>query len=49
MPSLSVVPRARMDMGERARESVKERFLTIQLLEQYLDLLVSFETAHRVP
>jgi len=38
-----------MDMGERARESVKERFLKIRLLEQYLDLLVSFETAYRLP
>jgi hypothetical protein len=38
-----------MAMGERARESVKERFLTIRLLEQYLDLLVSLETAHRIP
>jgi hypothetical protein len=32
---------AAMAMGERARESVKERFLTIRLLEQYLDLLIS--------
>jgi hypothetical protein len=47
--SLSVVLRAGMAMGESARESVKERFLTIRLLEQYLDLLISFETVHGVP
>jgi trehalose synthase len=33
-------------MGERARESVKKRFLMTRLLEQYLDLFNSFETIH---
>lgn len=46
---LSVVPRAHMAMGKRARERVQERVLTIQLLEQCLDLTVSFETAYRLP
>jgi hypothetical protein len=38
-----------MAMGKRARERVQERVLTIQLLEQCLDLTVSFETAYRLP
>jgi trehalose synthase len=38
----------RTRMGERARETVKERFLLIRLLEQYLDLFNSFETIHRL-
>jgi hypothetical protein len=49
MMSFSVAPRAHTAMGERARESGKQGFLTIRVLEQYLDLLVSLETAHRVP
>jgi trehalose synthase len=39
----------RRAMGKRARESVRERFLMIRLLEQYLDLLGSFETIYRLP
>jgi trehalose synthase len=39
----------RQAMGQRARESVRERFLMIRLLEQYLDLLGSFETTYRIP
>jgi trehalose synthase len=35
-------------MGQKARETVKERFLMIRLLEQYLDLLNSFETIYRL-
>lgn len=35
-------------MGQEARETVKKRFLMIRLLEQYLDLLNSFETAYRL-
>jgi glycosyltransferase involved in cell wall biosynthesis len=38
----------RKQMGERARESVKEQFLLTRLLEQYLDLFTSFETIHRL-
>jgi len=38
----------RKQIGERARESVKERFLLTRLLEQYLDLFTSFETIHRL-
>jgi trehalose synthase len=38
----------RRQMGNRARETVKERFLLTQLLEQYLDLFNSFETIHRL-
>jgi trehalose synthase len=35
----------RMQMGLRAKESVQKRFLLIRLLEQYLDLFNSFQTA----
>jgi trehalose synthase len=35
-------------MGKRARETVKKRFLLTRLLEQYLDLFNSFETIHRL-
>jgi trehalose synthase len=35
-------------IGQKARETVRERFLTIRLLEQYLDLLNSFETIYRL-
>jgi trehalose synthase len=35
-------------VGEKARETVRERFLMIRLLEQYLDLLNSFETVYRL-
>jgi trehalose synthase len=35
-------------MGEKAKETVRERFLMIRLLEQYLDLLNSFETLYRL-
>ena len=38
----------RRQMGNRARETVKERFLLTRLLEQYLDLFNSFETIHRL-
>lgn len=39
----------RQTMGRRARKTVRERFLMIRLLEQYLDLLGSFETIYRLP
>jgi len=38
----------REQMGKKAKESVRERFLMIRLLEQYLDLLNSFETVYRL-
>jgi trehalose synthase len=38
----------RRQMGNRARETVKDRFLLTRLLEQYLDLFNSFETIHRL-
>jgi trehalose synthase len=38
----------RRQMGERARETVRERFLLSRLLEQYLDLFASFETVFRL-
>jgi trehalose synthase len=38
----------RKEMGQRARETVKDRFLLIRLLEQHLDLLHSFETIYRL-
>jgi trehalose synthase len=39
----------RQRMGQKARETVKQRFLMIRLLEQYLDLLGAFETIYRLP
>lgn len=38
----------RRSMGERARESVRARYLLTRLLEQYLDLFASFETDFRL-
>jgi trehalose synthase len=38
----------RRRMGERARESVRKRFLLTRYLEQYLDLFGSFETVFRL-
>jgi trehalose synthase len=35
-------------MGERARETVRERFLLTRYLEQYLDLFGAFETIFRL-
>ncbi|MBN1587537.1 MAG: glycosyltransferase [Candidatus Omnitrophica bacterium] len=37
----------RCRMGEKARESVKEKFLMTRLVEQYIDLFASFETQYR--
>ena len=36
----------RRQIGKRARETVKKRFLLTRLLEQYLDVFNSFETIH---
>jgi trehalose synthase len=38
----------REQTGQKARETVKQRFLMIRLLEQHLDLLNSFETIYRL-
>ena len=38
----------RTEMGKRAKESVREKFLLVRLLEQYLDMFNSFETAYRL-
>ncbi len=35
-------------MGKAARETVREKFLMIRYLEQYLDLFNSFETLYRL-
>lgn len=35
-------------MGQKARETVREKFLMIRLLEQHLDLLNSFQTIYRL-
>ncbi len=40
--------RLREQMGKKAKETVRERFLMIRLLEQYLDLFNSFETVYRL-
>ena len=38
----------RKEMGRKAKESVRQRFLLTRYLEQYLDLLGSFETIFRL-
>jgi trehalose synthase len=38
----------RKEMGKKARESVRQRFLLTRYLEQYLDLLGSFETVFKL-
>lgn len=38
----------RHNMGQKARETVRQRFLMIRLLEQHLDLLNSFETTYKL-
>jgi trehalose synthase len=41
-------PKLRKEMGHKARESVRKRFLLSRYLEQHLDLLNSFETIYRL-
>jgi trehalose synthase len=41
-------PELALEMGRKAHETVRKRFLLIRLLEQYLDLLGSYEPAARV-
>jgi trehalose synthase len=38
----------RKRLGERARQTVRDRFLLVRLLEEYLDLFNSFETVYRL-
>lgn len=38
----------RRQMGKKAKETVRERFLMIRLLEQYLDLFNSFKTVYQL-
>jgi trehalose synthase len=38
----------RQRLGQAARETVRQQFLMIRLLEQYFDLFNSFETAYRL-
>lgn len=40
--------RLRRDLGEAAREQVRQNFLMTRLLEDYLDLFGSFETIYRL-
>ncbi len=40
--------RLRRRMGERAKETVRKKFLLTRYLEQYLDLFSSFETIYRL-
>ncbi len=40
-------PQLREQMGHRAHNTVKDRFLMIRMLEDYLDLLNSFETVYK--
>jgi trehalose synthase len=41
-------PDLRKRLGEKARETVREKFLLTRYLEQYLDLFNSFETVYRL-
>jgi trehalose synthase len=41
-------PVLRKGLGEKARETVREKFLLTRYLEQYLDLFNSFETVYRL-
>ena len=41
-------PDLRRRLGEKARETVKEKFLLTSYLERYLDLFKSFETIYRL-
>jgi trehalose synthase len=41
-------PVLRKELGEKARETVREKFLLTRYLEQYLDLFNSFETVYRL-
>ncbi len=41
-------PELRRRMGEKARETVRQRFLLTRLMEQYLDLFSSFEISFRL-
>jgi trehalose synthase len=38
----------RKELGAKAKETVKKQFLLTRLLEQYLDLLSSFETVYKL-
>lgn len=40
-------PDLRQKMGDKAKDTVRERFLMIRLLEDHLDLLQSFETTYQ--
>jgi trehalose synthase len=40
--------RLRLRLGQRAKETVRERFLLIRYMEQYLDLFNSFEAVYRL-
>ena len=41
-------PKLCQEMGKKARETVRQKFLMSRFLEQYLDLLNSFETIYRI-
>lgn len=41
-------PEIRVEMGAKARETVRQKFLLSRYLEQYLDLFNSFETVYRL-
>jgi len=48
MATLLKDPDLRRRLGERARETVREKFLLSSYLEKYLDLFNSFETIYRL-
>lgn len=41
-------PKLRQQLGEKARETVRERFLLTRLMEQWLDLIGAFEARFRL-
>jgi trehalose synthase len=48
MVQLAREEKLRRDMGEKARETVRQKFLLPRNLEQWLDLFASFETVFRL-
>ncbi len=41
--------RLRKEMGQRAKETVREKFLMTRLVEQYIDMYSAFEASYRLP
>jgi trehalose synthase len=48
MVQLTKDKKMRQQMGKKAKETVRKKFLLTRYLEQYLDLFSSFETVYRL-